>query len=115
MGIQVVDMNYQLAQLQKANVTYGVLIESVTSGGPADKAGLVAGSRMAEVEGNGYTIGGDIIIALNGTRIVNTDALSSYLAENTLAGQTLIVQIIRNGQLKTIDMVLGTRAPAPSG
>jgi S1-C subfamily serine protease len=115
MGIQVVDMSYQLAQLQETNVTYGMLIESVTPGGPADKAGLVAGSQMAEVEGSSYTIGGDIIIALNCTKIVNTDALFSYHAENTLAGQTLVVQIIRNGQLKTVDMVLGTRPPAPSG
>lgn len=115
MGIQAVDMSYQLAQLQKTNVTYGALIESVTPGGPAYNVGLVGGSQTAVVQGTSYTIGGDIIVALNGTKIVNTDSLSSYLAENALAGQTLVVQIIRNGQPRTIDMVLGTRPLAPSG
>lgn len=114
MGIYVVDMSYQLAQLQKTNVTYGALIENTTQGGPADKAELVAGSQTAVVQGTTYYIGGDIIVALNSTKIVNTDALSSYLSEYALAGQTLVVQVIRNGHLMTVDMVLGTRPPAPS-
>ena len=114
MGISSVDMNYQLAQLQKTNVTYGVLIENVTSGGPADNAGLRGGTQTATVDGSSYLIGGDIIISINGTKIVNTDALSSYLAQHALAGQTLVMQVIRNGQMMTVNLVLGTRPPAPS-
>ena len=115
MGIEGTDMTYQLAQLQGTNVTYGVLIENVTAGGPADKAGLKAGTETAEVEGNQYAIGGDIIVALNGTKIVDLDALSSYLQEKTVPGQTLVVQIIRSGQKETVNLVLGTRPPPPSG
>lgn len=114
MGISSVDMNYQLAQLQKTNVTYGALIENVTSGGPADKAGLRGGTQTASVDGSTYLIGGDIIISINGTKIINTDALSSYLAEYAAAGQTIVLQIVRNGQVMTVDLVLGTRPPAPS-
>ena len=114
MGISSVDMNYQLAQLQGTNVTYGALIENVTSGGPAAQAGLRGGTQQATVDGTSYLIGGDIIVAVNGTKIINTDALSSYLAEHALAGQTISVKIIRGGQAMTIDLVLGTRPPAPS-
>ena len=114
MGISGADMNYQLAQLQDTNVTYGVLIQNVTQEGPAQKAGLQGGTRTAVVQGTTYSIGGDIIIAINNTRIVNTDALSSYLAENALAGQMLQVQVIRNGQTMTISLILGTRPPAPT-
>lgn len=114
MGILSVDMNYQLAQLQKTNVTYGVLIENVTDGGPAAKAGLRGGTQTATVAGVSYLIGGDIIISINGTKIVNTDALSTYLASNAVAGQTIAVQFIRNGQTMTTDLVLGTRPSAPS-
>src|SRR5208337_4164460 len=39
LGISGVDMDYQLAQTSKTNVTHGVLVEQVTSGSPADKAG----------------------------------------------------------------------------
>lgn len=113
-GISGADMNYQLAQLQKTNFTYGVLIENLTSGGPAQNAGLQAGSQTATVGGSAYQIGGDIIISINGTKIINTDALSSYLAEYCLPGQTLVLHIVRSGQVMTVDLVLGTRPPPPS-
>jgi S1-C subfamily serine protease len=115
MGIEGADMTYQLAELQGTNVTYGVLIQNLTGGGPADNAGLKGGTHTVEVQGTQYSMGGDIIVALNGTRIVNLDALSSYLQEETLPGQTLVVQIIRSGQTMTVNLVLGTRPPPPSG
>ena len=113
-GILGTDMTYQLAQLQGTNVTFGVLIENVTAGGPADNAGLRGGSQTTEVQGSPYITGGDIIVALNGTKTVDLDSLSSYLQERTVPGQTLVVQIIRSGQTETVDLVLGTRPPAPS-
>lgn len=115
MGIQGTDMTYQLAQLQGTNVTYGVLIENVTVGGPADNAGLKAGVETIEVQGNQYIIGGDVIVALNGTKTVDLDALSSFLQEKTVPGQMLVVQIIRSGQMETVNLVLGTRPSPPSG
>ncbi len=115
MGISGLDMDYQLAQLQHTNVTWGVLIQNLTAGGPADKAGLRGGTQTSVVQGTSVSIGGDIIIGINGTKIINTDALSSYLAENALAGQTIVVQFIRNGNMMTLNLVLGTRPPAPSG
>lgn len=114
MGISSIDMSYQLAQLQKTNITYGVLIENLTSGGPAAKAGLRGSTQTVVVGGASYLIGGDIIISINGTKIVNTDALSSYLAEYATAGQTVVLQIIRGGQTMTVNLVLGTRPPPPS-
>jgi len=114
MGISGADMNYQLAQLQKTNYTYGVLVESLVSGGPAQKAGLVAGTQTVTVQGSTYQIGGDVILSINGTKIINTDALSTYLAEYCLPGQTLVLHIIRGGQSMTVDLVLGTRPPPPS-
>lgn len=114
MGIESVDMNYQLAQLEGTNVTYGVLVETVSAGGPADHAGLEGGSQSVSVQGSQYSIGGDIIVSINGTKIVNTDALSAFLEEQTLPGQMIVLGIIRGGHLMTLDLVLGTRPPPPS-
>ncbi len=114
MGIISADMTYQLAQLQNTNYTYGALIQTVNASGPATAAGLRGGTQTVEVQGTSYSIGGDIIIAVNGTKIINTDALSSYLSEYCLPGQTAVLTIIRDGQVKTVDLVLGTRPPAPS-
>jgi S1-C subfamily serine protease len=55
-------------------------------------------------------IGGDIIIALDGTRITDIDDLSTFLEERTLPGQTIDVTIIRNGQSVTLSLKLGTRS-----
>jgi S1-C subfamily serine protease len=112
LGIETTDMNYQLAQDSKTNVTYGVLIEDVVSGGPAATAGLKAGTTTVTVDGGSYLVGGDIIISVNGTKIINSDALSSYLEEYTVAGQMVQLGIIRSGQVMTVDVTLGTRPAA---
>jgi S1-C subfamily serine protease len=96
------------------SVTYGVLIQQVTSGGPAANAGLKAGTTPATIDGNTITIGGDIIIAINGSRVRNGDDLSTYLEEYTLPGQTISLTIVRNNQTMNVSVVLGAR-PAPSG
>jgi S1-C subfamily serine protease len=111
LGITGADMNYQLAQASGTNVTYGVLLESVISGGPASKAGLVAGTKTVTVDGSQYLVGGDIIVSINGARIVNQDALATYLEQNTSAGQTIQLGIIRSGHLMTVSLTLGTRPP----
>ena len=114
LGIGSADMSYALAQKQGTNVTYGALIEQVVPGGPASRAGLRAGNTMVTLEGTQYVIGGDIIVSLNRTKIVNTDALSTYLEGHALAGQTIQVGIIRSGSFQTVSVVLGTRPPPPS-
>jgi serine protease Do len=104
-------MTYDIAKKMGVNVTYGWLIAQVTSGGPADDAGLQGGTQQTTVDGQAVIIGGDIIIALSGTRITGTDDLSTFLEEHTLLGQTIDVTIIRSGQETTIQLTLGTRPP----
>jgi len=112
LGITEVDMDYATAQAMNINTTYGVLIQSVVSGGPASSAGLKAGTQQATVEGNTVMLGGDVITAINGTRILNSDGLSAYLEGSTLPGQIVTMTIIRNGQTTNVSVTLGTR-PAP--
>jgi S1-C subfamily serine protease len=114
LGITSVDMSYDIANHTGVSVTYGVLVQAVTSGGPAATAGIKAGTSTATIDGSTLTVGGDIITALNGTRIINGDQLSSYLEQNASPGQTLSVTVLRNGQTVNVPVVLGTR-PAPSG
>jgi len=111
LGVEGYDMDYQTAQAMNTNVTYGYLIAQVTSGGPAATAGLQGGTTQVNILGTTETVGGDIIIAINGTRITNTDALQSYIEENTLPGQTINVTIVRNNQTMNIAVKLGTRPP----
>ncbi|MHB8566906.1 MAG: S1C family serine protease [Nitrososphaerales archaeon] len=109
LGIIGTDMNYQLAQAIGSYATYGVLIEQLFPSGPADKAGLLGGNKVVTVDGQQYIIGGDVIVSMNGTRIVSYDAMASYMEARTLPGQTLMVGIIRSGALKVIPVILGVR------
>lgn len=114
LGISGVDMNYQLAQASGTNVTYGVLVESVVSGGPAASAGIKAGTKTVSIAGAQYLVGGDIIVSINGTKIVNQDVLATYLQLNALAGQTVRLGIIRAGAPMDVTVTLGTRPPPPT-
>jgi S1-C subfamily serine protease len=111
LGASGTDMTYQIAKAMDVNVTYGWLIAQVSSGGPADDAGLQGGTQQATVGGQSVILGGDIIIALSGTRIKGTDDLSTFLEEHTLPGQTINVTIIRNSQEMTVQLKVGTRPP----
>jgi S1-C subfamily serine protease len=106
------DMTYGIAQAMNSNLTYGWLVTQVTNGGPADKAGIRSGTSQAQVAGTMVTIGGDIIVAMNDTRIANIDELSAYLEEYTLPGQTINVALMRNNTTLTLSLTLEARPPS---
>ena len=105
-----VDLNYQVAKAAGTNVTYGVLVEAVASGGPADKAGVKGGTTTVTVEGQDYKVGGDVIVSLNGVRVVDMDSLASYLEETAVAGQSVQLGIVRAGSLVTVTADLGDQS-----
>ena len=109
LGASGTDMNYEIAKAIGVNVTYGWLITQVTSGAPADQAGLRGGTQQVTVAGQSVMIGGDIIIALNEIRITGIDNLSTFLEEQTLPDQTIDVTIVRDGQTITLTLKLDAR------
>jgi S1-C subfamily serine protease len=109
LGIGATDMTYALAQATGASTTYGVLVEQVVSGSPAAQAGLKAGTTQMTVDGSRYLVGGDIIVSIDGHRIINQDALSSYLALNTTSGQTVTLGVVRSGSQIGVPVTLGAR------
>lgn len=96
------DMNYPIAQAMGSSVTYGWLVESVST-----QNGLKGGNTQTSILGSNVIIGGDIITAINGARITNTDDLLSYLEQHTLPGQTVNFTVIRNGQTQTVSVTIG--------
>ena len=111
-GISGTDMTYTIAQSLGVNVTYGWLITQITDGGAAAQAGLQGGNQQVRVNDVWVIIGGDIIITVDGTRIINGDSFMSYLEEYTTSYQTISVTIVRNHQLLDIPVVLKQRPAA---
>jgi len=82
--------------------TQGAYIVSLTSGGPAEDAGLIAADPQTGR-------GGDLIVALDGNPIVDFGDLNSYLVFHTQVGQTIQVTVLRNGEQTTLPLTLGAR------
>ncbi len=111
LGVSGIDMSYEIAQAMDTDVTYGWLLQQIVPGGPADRAGLRGGTTQFQALSGTITIGGDIIVGFDGSRVVNRDQLLSYLEAQTLPGQTVEFTIIRNNEMMTIPVELGTRPP----
>jgi S1-C subfamily serine protease len=107
LGATGIDMTYEIAQAMGTNVTYGWLVATA----PSD-TGLHGGTSQTAVAGSLVTIGGDIIVSVNGTRITNLDDLSTYLEEKTLPNEAINVGIIRNNAPMDLLVKLGKRPQA---
>jgi S1-C subfamily serine protease len=108
LGITEEAMSYDVARAMGINITYGVLINSTVPTGPSANI-LHGGTKSAEIDGQPYIIGGDIIISVNGTRIISIDALASWLEEHALPRDAVQFGIIRNGSSMTVSITLGAR------
>jgi S1-C subfamily serine protease len=105
-------MTYEIAKAIGTNITYGWIITQVTSGGAAEEAGLQGGNEQVRVFDEWIVTGGDIIIAVDGTRIINGDTFMSYLEEHTTPNQTITLTILRNNEIQDVTVVLKQRPSA---
>jgi S1-C subfamily serine protease len=90
----------------------GILVESVAVGSPASAIGLQAGSLMAQIGEQGFTLGGDVILSINGV-IIGTPQFSRRIDEKTrsLTGDDqYVLRVLREGnviELRRLVSVLG--------
>lgn len=82
--------------------TSGAYVVSVTSGSPADQAGLVPASNTSGR-------GGDLIIAIDDRPIGDFGDLNAYLVFETEVGQTISVRVLRDGETVEFPLTLGRR------
>jgi S1-C subfamily serine protease len=109
-GMTLISLTPELASAMNLPLTQrGALIEAVTAGGPADKAGLQAGGKQVTIIGQPVTIGGDVITAYNGQTVKSSDDLITLLARTGAVGQTVTLTVLRGGQQKDIAVTLGVR------
>ncbi len=85
----------------------GAYIVEVVPGGPAEKAGLVAGSTKTDIQG--LFKGGDLIIAIDDQPILTFGDMLKYLINQKSPGDTVKLTILRDGQEKEITLTLGSR------
>jgi S1-C subfamily serine protease len=112
-GTRAIDKSLQGLNLPVDN---GALVQSVTPGSPAAKAGIRAGDITAQLDGEAIQLGGDIITKVDGKDIRSDDDLTAAIAGRK-QGDKVSVTIVRGGKEKTVEVTLGDRpasADAPA-
>ncbi|HEX3263679.1 MAG TPA: trypsin-like peptidase domain-containing protein [Solirubrobacterales bacterium] len=110
-GVTTEPIYPQLADRLNLPTDSGALIAKVVPDGPADQAGLQGSDQQIRFQGQQVDAGGDVITAIDGQKIVGESDLPRLIARHD-PGDTVKVQIIRDGKTQTVDVTLGER---PSG
>jgi 2-alkenal reductase len=92
--------------------TRGVYVSNVQANSPASTAGLQAGSRTIQFQGQPVAAGGDVIIAIDKQPVKAFDDLTSYLFLHTQVGQKVTLTVLRNGKQQDISVTLNARPQA---
>lgn len=99
----------QREAMKLADGVRGVMVASVTSGGPASQSDLKGATNTIQTPMGDYPISGDIITAINNQPVTEMNDLVNYLDSQTQPGDTVIVQVLRNGSPMDITITLQAR------
>jgi S1-C subfamily serine protease len=108
LGVSTVALYPQLARRLGLGVRQGALVQEVVKGGPADRAGLRAGTKRVRFQSEGFRAGGDVVVALAGRPIREESDLARALVEHR-PGETVDVEVVRGGDRRTVRVRLGRR------
>lgn len=96
------DLSLPIIEALGLNSQTGAYVLDVAKGGPADQAGLKAGSQNTSIQG--LMAGGDLIVAIDGRPIQTFDDLLRYLINNKAPGDEVTLTVLRGDQ--TVDIVV---------
>jgi S1-C subfamily serine protease len=101
-----------LAEALKMPTSGGLLIQGIDEGSPADAAGLRGPTRSVIVS-NRYQlgIGGDLIIAIDGSPVDGQDALRRAMNQKR-PGETMVLTIYRGNRTMKVTVTLGSAPEA---
>ncbi|WP_134698984.1 trypsin-like peptidase domain-containing protein [Ammoniphilus sp. YIM 78166] len=93
LGVSIQDLTPELAKYFDVDMKEGVVIGYVATGSPAEKAGLKQG---------------DIVIELDKQKMTSSDQFVKAIAD-TKAGSSHTLLIMRNGEFKSVTVIIGEK------
>jgi S1-C subfamily serine protease len=100
LGVSGTDVTPDIANSIGLQEARGFLVTNVVEGGPADIAGMQGGDRLTR---------GDIILAVDNVAVRKLDDLLSYLEASTEVGKTITLTVLRDGETRQLNTILGAR------
>ncbi len=108
LGVSALDeVTLMLAEALGLPQSRGAYLVEVVTGGPADQAGLQAGTRDTSI--TGLKAGGDLITAIDGQPINTYADLIGYLMTKKSPGDQVELTILRDGKEMQVKVTLGKR------
>ncbi len=105
LGISGIGLNQDLDSLLKIGIHEGVLVAGVVPGSPAEKGGI-RGGKTDLIYGNlRLSVGGDIILSIDGKKLKDMDALVAEVNRHQV-GDPIRMQVWRNGKKITLEVLL---------
>lgn len=112
LGVRGLNVDSEIAEEMGLENARGFLISQVPNGTAADKAGLRGGQYQATIREQRINLGGDVIVAINNTKVRSLQDVLIYLAKDAEVGDTVEVTVIRDGERRKFDLKLEARPEA---
>ena len=127
-GVSGTDVTPEIAIELGLKEARGFLVIDIVMGSPAERAGIRGGDMPVAIPGfqggqgppppptttsNLLELGGDIILGVDNQTVNKIDDLLSYIESNKKAGDTVTFMVLRDGEMMSIDLVLGARPSPP--
>ncbi len=97
----------ELAETLSLPVEQGILVAQLYRDSPAVAAGIRGATEQVRVGNRRILVGGDIVTAIDGQPIADWEALTEYLELNTQVGDTVVLDVLRDGQPLQLSLTLG--------
>jgi len=108
LGVNTLELSGWLAEALDLPVQEGLLVEQTTKGGPAAASGLHGGDRTVQSGMRRLTIGGDVIVGIDGQKVANQFDMN-VLLNRKRPGDTVTVTVFRGAKKLDIPVKLGER------
>jgi len=106
LGVRTLPIDPDLADQMGLAADYGLLIVQVIPGGAADRAGLRAGSERAYLGNMPISVGGDLIVTIDGEQVQDQPDLQQMMDRHR-AGDTVRITIYRGKKKMDVNVTLG--------
>ncbi|MDX6538426.1 MAG: hypothetical protein QOI71_36 [Gaiellales bacterium] len=105
LGVSAATLTPSLADALGLSVQHGALVQGLSKGGAAVRAGLQVGSDALEVAGKSYARDGDVIVAVGRTPVAGFRDLDRAIAAHH-AGDRVELHVVRSGRGRVVPVTL---------
>jgi S1-C subfamily serine protease len=113
LGVDSVTIDRSLAALNLP-VQQGALVQSVTPGSPAARAGIRGGSVAAQIGSQEVRLGGDIVTGVDGRTVRTSDDLATAISGKR-KGDKVKIELVRDGHEESVSVTLAQRPAQVQG